>query len=119
MTLCIAVRVNAGVSGTTVLNAFCKPITYRSDFPDVSRHFKPRRMFKIEIDDPETSVAVCQCVCLSRNFTQLRCARMAERTEVLFGVKTFWDPWNVHTMKVSVSSANSVQPLRNYFGHLL
>jgi len=41
-------------------------------------------------------------VCLSRGFTQLWCAKTAERIEVLFGVKT-WGPKEHHVRRGSYS----------------
>jgi len=45
------------------------------------------RMHEMQIT--ATDVPVCQSICLSRNFTRLRCTETFERTEVLFGVKIF------------------------------
>jgi len=39
--------------------------------------------------------SVCQFVCLSRGSICLRCAKLAERTKMLFGVNTPGGPWNI------------------------
>jgi len=43
----------------------------------------------------QTIVNVDPGICLSRGSTWLRCAKMAERIKMLFGVNTPGGPWNI------------------------
>jgi len=70
-------------------------------------------MRTIAIDDP----GVCQFI------TRLRCAKTAERIDVLFGVET---PGDRKSIKLDGGyhlprqyEGGSMRPLTNYFGHLL
>jgi len=76
-----------------------------------------REMETIATDDP-----VAWCVCLSVRRAPEPC-KIAEQTDVLFGVETPADPRNIvldegpHLPRLG--GGGSMRPFPNYFGHLL